>query len=229
MKSIKHPIAILIILAIPILAMIWHYHRNTSGFASLELIAYPLLFGGTSIIIIYLLKKHFLAEPLEEFNPHSGKWYSDLLWGFFLAGTYFILFFTFRATLADVLSFTPNHDLLSLMLEMRQNPILIAIWFGPVLWLGIALYEELVRVFLLTSFWKMNEQISWVIFSILITSLIFGIAHFSQGPYGMVTIGIKSLIPAFFFYHKRRIMPLIYAHVLYDGIQVALFLITYQA
>ena len=33
-------------------------------FASTELIAYPLLFGGASIILILLLKKYFLMEYL---------------------------------------------------------------------------------------------------------------------------------------------------------------------
>ena len=62
---------------------------------------------------------------------------------------------------------------------------------------------------------------------ILITSLLMGFGHWSQGPYGIVTITIKSLVACYFFYKKRRLMPLVYAHVLYDGIQVAALLITY--
>jgi hypothetical protein len=53
-------------------------------------------------------------------------------------------------------------ELLGLMLDMRESPWLVLIWFGPVLWIGIALFEEL--------------------------------THWSQGPYGIVTIAIKSLV-----------------------------------
>jgi len=208
--------------------MLWFGRHESTGYASIELIAYPLIFGGGSIVAIYFLKRQFLQESLKDFNSGNGTWYSDILWGLILAVGYFVLFFTFRETLSDLLSFNPNQELLGLMLDMRQSPLLIAIWFGPVLWLGIGLYEELVRIFLLASFWKVHESTGYVAFTILLTCLIFGLAHYSQGSYGMVTIGAKSIIPAIFFYKKRRLMPLVYAHVLYDGVQVAMFLITYQ-
>ena len=228
MKSSKRILSIIIVLLIPVLSMTWFVRHESSGYASIELIAYPLLFGGLSIAVIYFLKRKFLRESPKDFNSGNGTWYSDILWGLLLVATYFILFFAFRATLSNVLSFHPNEELLGLMLDMRQSPLLIAIWFGPVLWIGISLYEELVRVFLLSSIWKEKESTGFVILSILLTSLIFGLAHYSQGSYGIVTIGIKSIIPAFFFYQKRRLMPLVYAHFLYDGIQVAMFLITFQ-
>ena len=113
------------------------------------------------------------------------------------------------------------------MLDMRENPILLLVWFGPVLWIGIALYEELIRVFMLTSFWKWSEGMIWTITAIIISAILIGLAHWSQGSYGMVTIGIKSLVSGFFFLRKKRLMPLVYAHVLYDGIQVSALLLTY--
>lgn len=228
MKSPKRLIAITIVLLIPLLSMIWFSRHESSGYASIELIAYPLLFGGFSILVIGLLKVHFLKEKLRDFNSGNGTWHSDVLWGFSLAAGYFILFFLFQSTLTGVLAFRPNEELLGLMLDMQQSTWLIILWFGPVLWLGVALYEELVRVFLLSTFWKEKESTAFVMISLLFTSLIFGLAHFSQGPYGMVTIGLKSILPALFFYQKRRLMPLILAHVLYDGLQVTAFLLTYQ-
>ncbi len=37
----------------------------------------------------------------------------------------------------------------------------------------------------------------------------------------------SSLVSGFFFYKYRRLLPLVIAHIFYDGIQVALLLITY--
>ncbi len=216
-----------IIVLIPFGLMLWIRNHQSTGFASLELITYPLVFGGLSIAILVLIKKLFLKEDLVDFNSGKGKWTTDIAWGFFLTITYFLLFYLEQLTLSNVLQFNSNMELLGLMLDMRENPLLLLIWFGPVLWIGIALYEELIRVFILTSLWKWSEKLIWTITVIFISAIIIGLAHWSQGSYGMVTIGIKSLVSGYFFLKKKRLMPLIYAHVLYDGIQVAMLLLTY--
>ncbi len=227
MKWIKQIISLCIVVFIPFGIMIWFRNHQTTGFASTELILFPLLFGGGSIIVLYLLKKYFLKDSLRNFNSGKGYWGTDILLGLLLTAIYFILFYVERITLSNWLTFIPNMELLGLMLDMRENPWLLIIWFGPVLWIGIALYEELVRVFILDSLWKFSKNTYWIIAVIIIASSLIGLAHLSQGSYGVVTIGIKSLVACFFFYKFRRLLPLIIAHVLYDGIQVAMLLITY--
>ncbi len=229
MKKIKLLISLTIMVFIPFGMMIWFRAHNSSGFASVELILYPLVFGGLSIVVLYLLKKYFLKEDLSDFNPGKGKLVRDILLGFALVAIYFILFYVERLTLSNLLSFNPNMELLNLMLDMRESPIMMILWFGPVLWIGIALYEELIRVFLLTGLWKFSNKRIWTFCVIVIAAAIVGLAHWSQGSYGMVTIGIKGLVSGFFFYKYRRLLPLIIAHVLYDGIQVAMLLITYPS
>jgi membrane protease YdiL (CAAX protease family) len=227
MKTLKTLFALSIIVFIPFAIMIWFRDHQSSGFASVELIAYPLLFGGLSIAALYFIKKYFLKEKLSDFNLGKGKWTTDILWGLLLTTIYFIFFYVERLTLSNVLSFNPNMELLGLMLDMRKNPILLILWFGPVLWIGVSLYEELIRVFVLTSLWKFSNKKIWIISVIIISALIMGFAHWSQGSYGIVTIATKSLVSGFFFFKYRRLLPLIIAHVLYDGIQVAMLLITY--
>ncbi len=227
MHKLKSIIALSTVVFIPFGLMIWIRNHQSTGFATTELIVYPLLFGGLSIAILLLIKKYFLKERLSDFNLGQVTWYNDLTWGILLTIIYFTLFFLERLTLSNILQFNSNMELLGLMLDMRENPILLFIWFGPVLWIGIALYEELIRVFLLTSLWKWSETITWEISVIFISALIIGLTHWSQGSYGIVTIGIKSLVSGYFFYRKRRLMPLVYAHILYDGLQVAMLLLTY--
>ncbi|MCX2718029.1 CPBP family intramembrane glutamic endopeptidase [Lentiprolixibacter aurantiacus] len=226
-NKLKSFIALSIIVFIPFGLMLWIRNHQSTGFASIELITYPLLFGGLSITILILLKKYFLKEKLADLNSGLGNWTTDIVWGILLTLIYFGLFYIERLTLANILEFNSNVELLGLMLDMRESPLLLLIWFGPVLWIGIALYEELIRVFLLTSLWKWSEHIIWNLLVILLSAIIIGLAHWSQGPYGVVTIGIKGLVSGYFFYSKKRLMPLVYAHVLYDGIQVALLLLTY--
>jgi len=162
MKKFKTLFALANIVFIPFGIMIWIRNHQSSGFASIELILYPLLFGGLSIIALYLFKKYFLKEKLSDFNSGKGKWSSDILLGLGLTLIYFILFYVERLTLSNLLSFKPNMELLGLMIDMRKNPILLILWFGPVLWIGVALYEELIRVFILTSLWKFSNQKIWI-------------------------------------------------------------------
>ena len=227
MNKIKSLIALSIVVFIPFGLMIWIRSHQSTGFASIELVTYPLLFGGLSIAIIILIKKYFLKEKVIDFNSGEGKWTTDIGWGLFLTVIYFILFYIERLTLSNVLHFNSNIELLGLMLDMRENTVLLLIWFGLVLWIGIALYEELVRIFILTSLWKWFDNFVWAIAVIVISSILIGLAHWSQGSYGMVTVGIKSLVAGYFFLKKKRLMPLVYAHALYDGIQVTMLMVIY--
>lgn len=74
---------------------------------------------------------------------------------------------------------------------------------------------------------KWSKKINWVALVILFSAVLIGLAHFSQGSYGIVAIAIKGIFSGAFFYNKRRLMPLIYSHVLYDGLQVTMLLLTY--
>lgn len=227
MSKIKNLIVLFILVIIPAAIMIWHRNHDTTGFASTELILYPLLFGGGSIIILLLLKRYYLKEPLTNFNSGTGFLLKDWMWGLLLTVIYFVLFYLERMTLMGVLEFRSNEELLGLMLDMREKPALIVLWFFPVLWIGIALYEELIRVFMLISLWQFSKNTIWTISVIFLTSVLMGLTHWSQGSYGIVTVAIKSLVACLFFYKYRRLMPLVIAHALYDGIQVAMLLITF--
>ncbi len=227
MKTIKSLFALSVVVLIPVSLMLWYRTHQSTGFASNELIIYPLVFGGASIIALYLIKKYFLKEDLTDFNSGKSTLGKDILWGIGLTIMYFLLFYIERATLTDILTFRSNQELLGLMLDMRENPLLLVLWFGPVLWIGIALYEELIRVFILTSLWQYSKNQIWLFVVIIISALIIGFAHWSQGSYGIVTIAIKSLVSGYFFLKVRRLLPLVIAHVLYDGVQVALLLLTY--
>jgi membrane protease YdiL (CAAX protease family) len=226
-STVRRTISLAAVAGFPAVLMIWYRMHQVSTLASIELIAYPLLFGGLGIIVILLLKRLYLREPLSDFNSGSGNLFTDVLWGLALAIACFALFFISQMTLRDLLDFRPNAELLGLMLDMRAHPWMVLVWFGPVLWIGIALYEELVRAFLLTELWSFAESKVWIGLSIVLAGTLFGLVHWGQGPYGIVTIAIKSMVIGAFYLRIRRILPLVLAHVLYDGVQVGTFLLTY--
>lgn len=228
-NALRRIVSVLAVAGFPAGLMVWYRIHQSSAFASIELIVYPLLFGSIGIAAILLLKRHYLGEPLSDLNCGAGRLLADISWGLALAVACFALFFLAQLTLREVLEFRPNRELLGLMLDMRAHPWMIVVWFGPVLWIGIALYEELVRAFLLTELWSFSDNKAWLLLAIVAAAVLFGVVHWSQGPYGIVTIAIKSTVIGLFYLRIRRLLPLVIAHVLYDGLQVGTFLLTYPA
>ena len=226
-QQVRRAIALLIVVGLPASLMIWYRAHQSTGFASVELIVYPLVFGSLGIAVIWLLKRFYLGESLSSLNSGEGSLTGDIFWGIALTIVYFVLFFAARYTLSELLAFTPNRELLGLMLDMREKPWMVFVWFGPVLWIGISLYEELVRAFLLSELWSFSGNKLWISTVVLVAAVVVGVTHCSQGPYGVVTIAIKGIVIGAFYFHRRRLLPLLIAHVLYDGLQVGTLLLTY--
>jgi len=226
-QQARRVVALLVVVGLPASLMIWYRAHQSTGFASVELIVYPLVFGSLGIAVIWLLKRFYLGESLYSLNSGEGSLVGDIFWGIVLTIVYFVLFFAARYALSDHLAFTPNTELLGLMLDMRERPWMVVLWFGPVLWIGISLYEELVRAFLLSELWSFSVNKLWISTVVLFAAVVVGTTHWSQGPYGIVTIAIKGIVIGAFYFHRRRLLPLVIAHVLYDGLQVGTLLLTY--
>ena len=190
-----------------------------------------MLFGGGTILLILLLNKYLIKDSFREtFNSGKGIWFWDILVGIGLTVIYFGLFFLSKATIYQWIpnNNPPNTELINTMTDLANSPLLMTIWFGPVLWIGVSLFEELSRTFLLKCLWNINDNVNWQIIAIILASLLIGIVHLYQGPAGIISIGVQSLVAGFYFYKYRRLFPLIIAHGLYDGIQFAFFVMQFQ-
>ena len=211
--------------------MIWYRLTQTENFSTTDMTVYPLLFGGGTIILILLLNKYLLKETFKEtFNSKNGTWYWDVLIGIGLCVIYFAMFFLERATLYQWIPNPnpPNTELINVMIDLANSPLLMIIWFGPVLWIGIALFEELSTTFLLKTLWNINDNKDWQIIAIFLTSTLIGFVHMYQGTAGIISIGLKSVVVSFYFYKYRRLLPLIVSHGLYDGLQFAFFVMQFR-
>ncbi|NOZ08933.1 MAG: CPBP family intramembrane metalloprotease [FCB group bacterium] len=230
-KTIRNLLAIGIAILPIDIVMIWYRLTQTENFTTLDMIAYPLIFGGGISILILFLNKYLIKDTFKEtFNSGKGIWFRDIFVGIGLTVIYFGMFFLTRATLYQ---WIPNHnppstELIDTMIDIANSPLLLIIWFGPVLWLGIALFEELSRVFLLKCLWNINDDKNWHIAVIFMASALIGVAHLYQGTAGIISIGLKSVIMSYYFYRYRRLIPLIVSHGLYDGIQFVFFVLQFQ-
>lgn len=230
-KTLRNLLAISIAILPINLIMIWYRLTQTDNFSTIDMTVYPLLFGGGTIILILLLNKYFIKDTFTEtFNSGEGTWYWDVLIGFGLTVIYYAMFFLERATLYRWIpnNNPPNTEIINVMIDLANSPMLMVIWFGPVLWIGIALFEEMSITFLLKCLWNINENKNWHFTAILLTSALIGLVHLYQGTAGVISIGIKSVIMSLYFYKYRRLLPLIISHGLYDGLQFAFFVVQFR-
>ena len=230
-KTIRNILAIsLAILPINFI-MIWYRLTQTENFSTTDMTVYPLLFGGSTIILILFLNKYLIKDTFKEtFNSGQGTWYWDIVIGIGLTVIYFTMFFIERVTLYQWIpnNNPPNTELINVMIDLANSPMLMIIWFGPVLWIGIALFEELSRTFLLKCLWNIKNNKNWHFTAILLASTLIGVTHLYQGTAGIISIGLKSVIISLYFYKYRRLLPLIISHGLYDGMQFVFFVVQFH-
>ncbi|UCF64762.1 MAG: CPBP family intramembrane metalloprotease [bacterium] len=225
--KIKYIIAICIgILPINIF-MIWYRLTHTEGFTTFEMLVYPLLFGGGNILLILALNKYLLNKNLRDFNLGKGKWYQDIMVGLILTTLYFLLMFLERSIFLTLLppQEPPSQEVIKLMIDLARKPLLLALWLGPVVWIGVALFEEISRTFFFNCLWQLSPQKSWQIMSIFLVSLVVGFTHLYQGPFGIISVSIQGIVIGFYYYKAKRIAPLIISHALYDSIQIITFVV----
>ena len=67
-----------------------------------------------------------------------------------------------------------------------------------------------------------------LIFAIFLAAILIGLLHLYPGTAGIISIALKSVVVGFYFYKYRRLLPLIIAQGLYDGLQFAFFVIQFK-
>jgi len=212
---------------VPMVALVlWTYLLRESPLTVAGLLLWPLLGGGC--LILWLLFLHVLVsgDSLESIGLLKDRVWLDLLLG--AAGSLVLLAMKlgFQATLARFFPPSPPaEEIVELLSGLSRNPWLLALWLGPVVWIGIAGFEELWRAFMLRRLWRVwgGGFGRWA--SLFIVSALFGLAHSYQGPAAVVEIGLISVPMGWVFMATGRLRTLVAAHALYDSIQIAFALI----
>jgi membrane protease YdiL (CAAX protease family) len=187
-----------------------------------QMLTYPLLFGGLTIVLILLLLRHMCGEGVAALNPKDGSFPKDIGLGILLAALMLAVHFVLQSTVYRWLPGAPqNMDSVSVLFRgLSENPLVLALFLGPVIWIGVAGFEELTRVFFLTRTWKVWESDAerWAL--VVVSAALFGLVHIYQGPSGAVGNAIIGLVMGAFFLLAGRIVPLIVAHAIFDSAQI---------
>jgi membrane protease YdiL (CAAX protease family) len=196
--------------------------RPPTVFGSLLLVVIVVvLFGG----VLVLLLNAVCGEPLRALNLRRSTLRQDLadgaglclyiiaamlLYGLFLGWTGMEQVPAANRKIADALA---------------ANLQLLPIWFGPVVWLQAALYEEFSRVFLLSRLWQIWPGLAVRVAVVLVSATLFGLGHIYQGATGALGTAVIGMILGLHYMARGRVLPLIIAHGIYDTLVLATLVI----
>jgi membrane protease YdiL (CAAX protease family) len=187
-----------------------------------EIFIYTTVVGGIMIVVLLLLLRYLCGERIRDLNLKRGKWWQDVLSGIILAAITLGLHNVLQDSLNKTFPREPMSGLGDFFNGLAQNPWGFASFVGPVLWIGVAGFEELTRVFLLSRLWKVWFAKEWRWFGVVLSAVLFGLSHLYQGPAGIVDAAINGLVLAVYYLIFGRVFPMIISHYLYDAIQIVM-------
>jgi len=215
-------------LALPMLVIAYWVQRPPEGGITLRVLFLgPLLGGGALLFWTLFLHLVVCGDGLDRLGFTRKRPGLDILLGAGLAAGLLAFQLVFNATAARL--FPPRPPVpavLELLAGVARDPWLLLLWLGPVVWIGVALFEEVARCFLLRRLWRAWPGVAGSWGAILLVSALTGWVHVYQGAAAIVSIGLQSVLLGSFYLRTGRIRSLIVAHGLFDSIQVVLAVLT---
>lgn len=222
--SATQVLAVVVALA-PLYAFALWSHVAGGPLSLRQLFLYPLVFGGGDVLLILLTYRFVCGLPPSRLNRKPGTWWADLTVGVLLG----LLFLTLlslqrwaQTRWGPGSSGPPPQELITLFRGVATDPALLALWLGPVVWIGVAGFEELARVFFLDRLWSVWPRLSarWAV--LLLSGALFGLVHVYQGAMSVAAIAVQGVIYGWYYLRFGRVWPMIVGHALYDSFQVVM-------
>ncbi len=190
----------------------------------------PLLFGGGMIFWLLFLHIVMCRDSLQSLGFRISGFWADVLIGGALGAGFLLL----RTLTQPMLTGwfeprPPNPEIMQLIHSVSSDPWLLVLWLGPVVWIGIAGFEELWRVFVLRRFWTVFSGTGGKWMVLLLVSVAIGVVHGYQGPAAIISIGFKSVLMGWFFMATGRTRALIVSHAVYDSVQIVMAVVAIRA
>jgi membrane protease YdiL (CAAX protease family) len=187
-----------------------------------DFILYATMISVPIIIGLLLLLRFLCGEKPRELNLGPGRWNTDLLAAFVLSVVTLAANVLANRLLAGLLPAPPNTGVIHLFTWLRQNPGMLVLFLGVLLWIGVA-QEELTRVFLLSRLWKVWPATAAKLGATVFAAILFGFSHAWQGTSRIVWTGIYGLIMGLYYLRFGRVGPMIVSHYLTNALQVVVF------
>jgi hypothetical protein len=224
-KTIQISAALAAIIPMALLT-VWMYLLRDSAPTVSEFFLGPMLIGGSMIFWLLFLHIVVCRDDLKSLGFGIDGFWLDVMVGVAMGICFLLLRQLTQPWLNGLFPpRPPSHEILQLIHSVATNTWLLLLWLGPVVWIGIAGFEELWRVVVLRRLWRVfgGKTGKWLV--LLFVSLLIGLAHGYQGPAAIVSIGFKSVLMGWFFMATGRTRALIVCHAVYDSVQIVMAVI----
>jgi membrane protease YdiL (CAAX protease family) len=190
--------------------------------------AFLTINGAVSLTVIYLLQRYLLGDRFRDLSLKTGKWWQDVLASILLTVVTLALLPILTQPVLDLLPPQEMSDLDNLFTGLAESWWVAALFIGPVLLLGVG-FEEVSRAFFLKYAWKAEPSrvAQWA--NILLSALVFGLAHLYQGPAGIVKTATYGLVMGVYYRFSGRLWPMVASHYLHDAIQFVMVITMIRA
>jgi len=142
--------------AVPLIILaLWMYVVRQDTMTLGMMLGGPLVGGGILIVWTLLVHRVACGDRLAALGIRTDRWWLEVALGVALAAVLLALHMVLNPLLARLFPpQPPPEEILELLAGLSRRPGLLALWLGPVVWMGIAGFEELWRVHLLRRLWR---------------------------------------------------------------------------
>jgi membrane protease YdiL (CAAX protease family) len=167
---------------------------------------------GTLVVALHI---GLCGDSLTTFNKGRGYFWSDLLLGVLAALGLLGMMLMFGLALR-LLGYEgiPEANR-QIGVALASDPLMLALWLGPIVWLQAGLFEELIRTFVHIRLWNVWPRARFTM--VVLSALPYGLAHLYQGWIGVAGTMLIGILLGRQYMKHQRILPLIIAHALYDS------------
>jgi len=202
---------------------LWMYVVRDQTMTLRMMTAGPLVGGGLLTIWTLVVHRLVCGDRWEALGLRTDRWWVECGLGVALAALLLAIHYGLGPALNRLFPpQPPPPELIELFGGVSRSPVLLALWLGPVVWIGVAGFEELWRVHLLRRLWLVlpGRAGRWAV--IFVSAALVAGVHLYQPPAIMLSIGLLSLVQGFYFLATGRFWSMVVAHALYDSFQVVL-------
>ena len=214
--------ALAIVLGYILPLVVFFIQRDGGPVSAQGFLIYAGVYTLLVIAVLLLLLRYLCGEKLNDLNLKPGVWWQDLLGGFALVGVTLSTKFFLDPLIAKYFHRASDSEsgLGDLFSTLAGNPWLLALFLGPVLFIGVAGSEELTRMFFITRWKNISSSKLWLGLGVFLSAALFGLNHVAQGPAGVISVTLNGLIMVLWYLRFGRIFHLVVAHYLYDAVQI---------
>lgn len=186
--------------------------RSGVGDWLLDIVFYWGVFG----TLLYAALRFVGRERPGELQTGPGTWRGDIPRG---VGVFFLLLLGDYVVqlLLSIFAWESSSGNFEAMAAAGAGDLaMLLVQLGPASWLLGGLFEEAVRVFMLSRLQRIwpGSEFAWL--RIAVNGVLFGLGHIYQGWDGVVLATVSGLLLANYFERRGRFLPMVIGHALID-------------